>query len=53
MPALNILLGIVAAVMLLFILGETKPPMSKEHRQSVTIAFVVVVALIIALNAIK
>lgn len=53
MTALNILLGIVAAVCLLFTIGETKPPMSKERRQSATIAFVVVVALIIALNAIK
>lgn len=55
MIALNILLGIVAAVLLLFVVGQTKPPVapiSKEQRVGSTIAFVAVVALIIALNTI-
>ena len=55
MIALNILLGIVAGVLLLFIVGQTKPPMApitKEQRVCCTIAFVAVVALIIALNTI-
>lgn len=52
MTAINIVLGIVAALCLLFILGDTKPPMSKERRQNITLAFVAVIALIIALNAI-
>ena len=52
MTAINIVLGIVAAVLLLFVVGETKPPMSKDRRQNITLAFVAVVALIIALNVI-
>lgn len=52
MTALNILLGIVAFVLLLFVVGETKPPMSKERHQNITLAFVAVIALIIALNVI-
>jgi hypothetical protein len=55
MTALNILLGIVAAVLLLFIVGQTPPhavQISKEQRVCSTIAFVAVVALIIALNTI-
>ena len=55
MIALNILLGIVAGVLLLFIVGQTKPPMApitKEQRVCCMIAFVAVVALIIALNTI-
>ena len=52
MTAINIVLGIVAAVLLLFVVGETKPPMSKERHQNITLAFVAVVALIIALNVI-
>ena len=53
MTAINILLGIVAGVLLLFVVGQTKPPMApitKEQRVCSTIAFVAVVALIIALN---
>ena len=53
MIALNILLGIVEGVLLLFIVGQTKPPMApitKDQRVCCTIAFVAVVALIIALN---
>lgn len=53
MTALNILLGIVAAVLLLFVVGQTKPAtITKEQRVCSTIAFVAVVALIIALNTI-
>ena len=55
MIALNWLLGIVAAGLLLFVVGQTKypaPPITKEQRICCTVAFVVVVALIIALNTI-
>ncbi len=50
MIALNILLGLVAFICLLFIIGETKPPISDRKREHITIAFVAVVALIIAVN---
>jgi len=50
MTAINIILGIVAAVLLLFILWRPYPPISNTQRICCTIAFVAVVALIIALN---
>lgn len=50
MIAINILLGIVAAVLLLFVVGTTNPPQDKVHRLSCALAFLGVVALIIALN---
>lgn len=46
MIALNILLAVVAAVLLLGVIGER----DKEKHQNITIAFVAVVALIIAVN---
>ena len=49
---LNILLGLAAAVAFLFTIGDTKPPMPKERRQSATLAFVALILLIIALNTI-
>ena len=52
MIALNILLGVVAFVCLLFIVGETKPPVSDKKPEHITIAFVALVLLIIALNTI-
>lgn len=52
MIALNILLGVVAFVCLLFIVGETKLPVSDKKREHITIAFVALVLLIIALNTI-
>ena len=52
MIAINILLGLAAGICFLLTIGETKPPMPKERRQAATIAFVVLVALIIALNTI-
>ena len=52
MIALNILLGIVAFICLLFIVGESNPPISDRKREHITIAFVAVVVLIIALNTI-
>lgn len=52
MIALNILLGVVAFVCLLFIVGETKQPVSDKKREHITIAFVALVVLIIALNTI-
>jgi len=48
MIALNILLGVVAAVLLLGVLGEK----DNQRHQSITIAFAVVVALIICMNTI-
>lgn len=44
--ALNILLGLVAAVLLLGVIGER----DKDRAQNITIAFVAVVALIITVN---
>ena len=48
MIALNILLAVVAAVLLLGILGEK----DKAKHQNITIAFVAVVALIMVLNTV-
>lgn len=44
--ALNILLGLVAAVLLLGVIAER----DKDKAQNITIAFVAVVALIITVN---
>lgn len=52
MAALNILLGLVAFVCLLFIVGEANPPISDKKREHITIAFVALVLLIIAINTI-
>lgn len=52
MTALNILLGIVACICLLFIVGDAKPPISDKKREDITIAFVALVVLIIAANTI-
>lgn len=46
MIALNILLGLVAAVLLLGVIAER----DKEKNKNITIAFMAVVALIIAVN---
>ena len=46
MIALNILLAVVAAVLLLGVLGER----DKERHRNITIAFAAVILLIIALN---
>lgn len=48
MIALNILLAVAAAVLLLGVIAEK----GKEKNRNITIAFVAVVALIIALNTI-
>lgn len=48
MIGINILLGVVAAVLLLGVLGEKD---NKRH-ESITIAFVTVIALIICANTI-
>lgn len=48
MIGINILLGVVAAVLLLGVLGEKD---NKRH-ESITIAFVAVIALIICANTI-
>ena len=48
MIALNILLGVVAAVLLLGVLGEK----DNQRHQSIVIAFVAVIALIICINTI-
>lgn len=52
MIALNTLLALVAFVCLLFIVGETKPPISDRKREHITIAFVALILLIIAVNTI-
>ena len=52
MTALNVLLGVLAFVCLLFIVGETKPPISDKKREHITIAFAALVFLIIAANTI-
>lgn len=52
MILINSLLGFVAFAMLLFIVGETKPPISDKKREHITIAFVALVLLIIAINTI-
>lgn len=52
MIALNILLGLAAGILFLFVVGKTNPPMSKDQHQNVTIAFVAVLVFIIALNTI-
>lgn len=52
MIALNILLGFVAGVLLLFIVGNANPPLSEKHRDNITTAFVALVLLIIAINTI-
>lgn len=52
MTLINIFLGFVAFVMLLFIIGETKPPISDKKREHITIAFAALVLLIIAINTI-
>ena len=48
MIALNILLGVVAAVLLLGVLGEK----NNQRHKSIVIAFVAVIALIICMNTI-
>ena len=48
MIALNILLGIVAAFLLLGVIAEN----DKEKNRNITVAFIFVVALIIAANTI-
>ena len=48
MIAINILLGLVAAFLLLGVIAE----MNKDRHKNITIAFVAVVLLIIALNTI-
>ena len=48
----NILLGVAAGILFLFLVGESKPPMSKERHQNITIAFTAVLALIAVLNII-
>jgi len=53
MIALNILLGVLAFVCLLFIVGEPKPPISDRKRGNITTAFVAIVFLIIAANTIS
>lgn len=48
----NILLGVAAGILFLFLVGENNPPMSKERHQNITIAFTAVLALIAVLNII-
>lgn len=48
MIALNIVLGVVAAVLLLGVLGEK----DKQRHQSITLAFTAVIVLIIFMNTV-
>ena len=52
MTARNMLRGVLAFVCLLFIVGETTPPISDRTRGHITTAFVAIVFLIIAANTI-
>ena len=52
MTAINIKLGVLAFVCLLFIIGEPKPPISDRKRGHITTAFVAIVILIIAAKTI-
>lgn len=52
--ALNIILGIVAALTFLFVLGGiVDKEMSKEKHRNLTVAFIAELIFIIALNIIK
>ena len=48
MIALNVVLGIVAACLLIGVIGETMP----SKQKNLTIAFVAVLAFIVALNTV-
>lgn len=50
MIAINILLAVVAFILLLYIIGNFNPPISKEQRKYITVAFVAVLAFILLLN---
>ena len=50
MTAINIFLGIMAGILLLFAIGETRPPMSKGQRTGAIVAFVAVLTFIAVLN---
>ena len=53
MIALNILLGVAAAVAFIFAIGDDpKQPVSKERRKTATVAFVALLLFIVALNTI-
>lgn len=52
MIVLNLLLGLAAFVCFIFIVGETKPPLSDHKRNQITIAFVVLILFIIVANTI-
>lgn len=52
MILLNLLLGAVAFICFIFIVGEANPPISDNKRNQITIAFVVLVLFIIAVNTV-
>lgn len=52
MLALNILLGIIAFVLVVFVIGETKTPMNEEKRRTLTIMLAFLLAFILLLNTI-
>ena len=52
MVALNILLGIIAFMLFVFVVGETNPPMNEEKRRTLTIMFAFLLAFILLLNTI-
>lgn len=50
MIILNTLMGIAAFILLMFIIGETNPPMTDAKRRDLTIAFTGLLAFILFFN---
>ena len=50
--ALNILLGLAAGILFLFVVGRPNPPLTKEQHRNVTIAFVATLLFIVTFNTI-
>lgn len=48
----NILLGFAAFSLLVFLIGNTNPPMSKEKHRDLTVAFVAVLIFTLIINII-
>jgi hypothetical protein len=52
MVIINILLGFVAFSLIVFLMGNTNPPMSEKKHRDLTIAFVAVLIFTLAVNII-
>ena len=48
----NILLGMAAFILFMFIVGETKPPMNEEKRRTLTITLASLLAFALLINTI-